>query len=69
MPIPLEEQIAAVQRVLAKRHKLYPEFREDSALEIARMEAALATLKALQGQSGSLFSPPDEGLIMEALDR
>ncbi len=67
--IPLADQIACIERVLALRHRLFPGFIEGADLEVARMEAALATLKGLQRQSGGLFDNPDEGLTVEAIDR
>ncbi len=74
--IPLADQIACIEKELAFRRKIYPVWIERKSLlpegaeiEINRMEAVLATLKGIQGQSGGLFDNPDEGLIVEAIDR
>ncbi len=74
--IPLTDQITCIERELAFRRKLYPQWverksltQEGAEIEINRMEAVLATLKGIQARSGGLFDNPDEGLIVEAIDR
>ena len=67
--ITIDMQIQAVELILAKRHKLYPDFIEGALEQYQAMEAVLATLKGLKRQTGGLFDNATDEQVAEAIDR